>query len=219
MLLVLEKILESPLECKEIKPVNRKGNQSWIFIGKIDAEAEAPKLWPTDVKNWLIGKDWCWERLKTEGGDRGWDGWMASLTQHEFEPAPGVGDRPGGLACCSPWGCKESDTIDWLNWTELRSIQSIFSFVDCAFGVISKKPFSNPGLRILFKINLFFNWRIIALENFLVFCQTSAWISHSYTYIPSYLPPHPIPLDWCRAPIWVSWAIRQIPVGYLFYIW
>ena len=75
--------LESPMDSKEIKPVNPKGNQAWIFIGGIDAEAEAPILWPPDEKNQLIGKDWCWERLKVggEGDDRGWDGQMASLTQ------------------------------------------------------------------------------------------------------------------------------------------
>ena len=81
---VLEKALESPLDCKEIKPVNHKGNQSWIFIGRTDAETEAPILWPSDAKNWLIGKrPCCWERLKAggEGDDRGWDSWMASLTQ------------------------------------------------------------------------------------------------------------------------------------------
>ena len=79
---VLEKILESPLDCKEIKPVNPKGNQPWIFIGRTDAETEAPVLWPPDAKSLLIGKD-PWERLKAggEGDDRGWDGWMASLTQ------------------------------------------------------------------------------------------------------------------------------------------
>ena len=81
---VLEKTLESPLDCKEIQPVNPKGNQSWIFIGRMDAEAETPLLWPPDVKNWLIGKDpksgnnW---RQEEEGNDRGWGGWMASLTQ------------------------------------------------------------------------------------------------------------------------------------------
>ena len=82
--LVLEKTLESPLDCKEIKPVNPKGNQSRIFIGRTDAEAEAPILWPPDAKNWLTGKrPWCWERLKAGGerDERGWDGWMASLTQ------------------------------------------------------------------------------------------------------------------------------------------
>ena len=81
---VLEKSLESHLDSKEIKPVNPKGNQLWIFIARTDAEAEAPILWPPDAKNWLPWRrPWCWERLKAggEGGDRGWDGWMASLTQ------------------------------------------------------------------------------------------------------------------------------------------
>ena len=80
---VLGKILESHLDSKEIKPVHPKGNQSWLFTGRTDAEAEAPELWPSDAKNWLIGKDWCWERLKAggEGDDRGQDVWMASLTQ------------------------------------------------------------------------------------------------------------------------------------------
>ena len=80
---VLENTLESPLDCTKIKSVNPKGNQSWIFIGRTDAEAETPILWPPDVKNWLIGKDWCWERLKAggEGDNRGWDGWMASPTR------------------------------------------------------------------------------------------------------------------------------------------
>ena len=80
---VLEKTLENPLDGKEIKPVSPKGNQSWIFIGRTDAEAETPILWPPDAKNWLTGNDWCWERLKAgrEGDDRGGDGWMASLTQ------------------------------------------------------------------------------------------------------------------------------------------
>ena len=81
--MVLEKTLESPLDSKEIKPVNPKGNQPWIFIGKTEVETEAPILWPPDVKSCLIGKDWRWERLRArgEGGSRGWDGWMASPTQ------------------------------------------------------------------------------------------------------------------------------------------
>ena len=81
---MLEKTLESPLDCKEIQPVNHEESQSWMFIGRTDAEAEAPILWPPDAKNWLIGKrPWCWERLKARGeeDDRGWDGWMASPTQ------------------------------------------------------------------------------------------------------------------------------------------
>ena len=84
----LEKNLGSPLDYKEIQPVHLKGNESWIFIGRTDVEAETPILWPPDGKNWVIWKDpfafpWCWERLQVggEGDDRGWDGWMASLTQ------------------------------------------------------------------------------------------------------------------------------------------
>ena len=118
---VLEKTLGSPLDCKEIQPVHPKGNQSWIFIGRTDVEAEPPILWPPDVKNWLIGKDpdaeksWRWkEKGMTEDEMVGWHHW---LDGHEFEQAPVVGDGQGGLACCSPWGCKELDMTQWLNWT------------------------------------------------------------------------------------------------------
>ena len=110
---VLEKTLESPLDSKEIQPVHPKGNQSWIFIGRTDAEAEAPILWPPNVKNWLTGKrPWCWERLKVwgEGDNREWDGWVASLSQWRL-----VGDGQGSLASCSLWGRKESDTTERLN--------------------------------------------------------------------------------------------------------
>ena len=116
---VLEKTLESPLDCKEIKPVNPKGNQSWIFIGRTDAEAEALILWPPDAKSWLIwkdpdaGKDWRWEKVMTEVKMVGWHHW---LDGHEFEQALGDGDGQGSLACCSPWGRKESDTTEWLNY-------------------------------------------------------------------------------------------------------
>ena len=120
--MVLEKSLQSPLDCKAIKPVNPKGNQSWIFIGRTDAEAEAetPILWPPDVKNWLIwkdpdaGEDWGQEKGTAQDEVVGWhhrhDG-------HEFEQVLGVGDGQGGLASCSPWGCKESDTTEQLYWT------------------------------------------------------------------------------------------------------
>ena len=108
--------------CKDIQPVNPKGNQSWTFIGRIDAEAETPIVWPPDVKNWLIwkdpdaGKDWRWEdKGTTEDEMVRWHDW---LDGHEFEHTPGVGDGQGSLACCSPWGCKESDTTEQLNWTE-----------------------------------------------------------------------------------------------------
>ena len=101
---------ESPLDSKEIKPVNPKGNQSWIFIGRTDAEAEAPILWPPDAKNWLIGKDpdaekdWRQEKGIT---DDEMVGWHHQIDGHEFEQAPGVGDRQGSLARCSSWGRKE----------------------------------------------------------------------------------------------------------------
>ena len=80
---VLEKTLESPLDCKEIQPVHSKGDRSWVFFRRNDAKAETPVLWPPHVKSWLIGKDWCWEGLgaRGEGDARGWDGWMASLTR------------------------------------------------------------------------------------------------------------------------------------------
>ena len=123
---VLEKTLESPLDSKEIKPLNPKGNQSWIFIGRTDARAEAPILWPPDVKNWLIGKDpdggqdWRQEEKgTTEDETVGWHHWDDG---HEFEQAPWVGDEQGILACCSPWGCKELDTTEGLNWTQLSII-------------------------------------------------------------------------------------------------
>ena len=118
----LEETLESPLDSKEIKPINPKGNQSWIFIGRTDAEAETPILWWPDVKNWLLGKDpdsWKnWrqeEKGMTEDEMVGWHHWLKG---HEFEQVPGVGDGKGSLACCSPWGPKESDMTEWLNWAE-----------------------------------------------------------------------------------------------------
>jgi len=120
---VLEKTLESPLDYKDIKPVNPKGNQPWIFIGKTDAEAETPILWPPDAKNWLIGKDpdAGKDLRQAEKGTKEdemvrWHHW---LNGHEFEQAPGVGDGLGNLVCCSPWSHKQSDTTEQLNWTEL----------------------------------------------------------------------------------------------------
>ena len=119
-----EKTLESPLDYKEIKPVNPKGNQSWIFIGSNDAEADTPILWPPDAKNWLIGKDpdagKDWRREEKGITEDEMIGWQHRLDGHEFEQALGVCDGQGSLACCSPWGHKESDTTEWLNWTELN---------------------------------------------------------------------------------------------------
>ena len=120
---VLEKTLESPLDCKKIQAVHPKGDQSWIFTGRTDVEAETPILWPPDVKNWLIGKDpdagkdWRQEEKgMTEDEMVVWHHW---LNGHGFGWTPGVGDGQGGLACCSPWCHKESDMSEQLNWTEL----------------------------------------------------------------------------------------------------
>ena len=118
---VLEKTLESPLDSKEIQPVHLKGNQSWKFIRRTDTEAETPILWPPDAKNWLIGKDsdagkdWRWEEKGTTEDEM--DGWHHELDGHEFEQTLRVGDGQRSLACCSLWGCKESDMTEWLNWT------------------------------------------------------------------------------------------------------
>ena len=122
---VLEKTLESPLDCKEIQPASPKGDQSWVFIGRTDAEAETPILWLPHSKSWVIGKD--------PGAGRDWGQeekgmtedemarWHHRLDGHEFESTPGVGDGQGGLACCDSWGRKELDTTERLNWTELNT--------------------------------------------------------------------------------------------------
>ena len=119
---VLEKTLESPLDWKEIQPVHPKGNQSWIFIGGLMLKLKLQYF--GHLKNWLIwkdpddGKDWRQEEKGTTEDEMvGWHHW---LNGHEFEQALGVGDGQGSLACCSPWDHKDSDTIEWLNWTESK---------------------------------------------------------------------------------------------------
>ena len=119
---VLEKTLESPLDCKEIQPVHSEGDQPWDFFGRNDVKAESPVLWPPHVKSWLIGKDsdagrdWGQEEKgTTENEMAGWHHW---LDGREFEWTLGVGDGQGGLACCDSWDRKESNTTEWLNWTE-----------------------------------------------------------------------------------------------------
>ena len=116
---MLEKTLKSPLDCKEIKPVSPEGNQPWTFFGRTDAEAEAPLLWPPDVKSHLIrkgpeaGKDWRQEEKgATEDEMVGWLHWFNG---HGFEQAPGDGEVQESLACCSPWGHKESDITEQNN--------------------------------------------------------------------------------------------------------
>ena len=122
---VLEKTLENPLDSKEIQPVHPKGNQSWVFFGRTDAEAETPILWPPDAKNWLHWKrPWCWARLKAggEGDYRGWDGWMASPTQWIWVWAKSRRcEGQGSLACCSHHEVTKNQT--WLsNWTTTKCI-------------------------------------------------------------------------------------------------
>ena len=126
------------LDCKEIQQVHPKGDQSWVFIGGTDVEAETPVLWPPHAKSWLIekdpdtGKDWGQEEKgMTEDETVRWHHW---LNGHGFGWTPGVGDGQLGLACCGSWGCKELDMTEWLNWTEVREINhsdSIFLSEDC----------------------------------------------------------------------------------------
>ena len=117
---VLDKTLESPLDCKEIQPVHPKGNQSCIFIGRTEAEAETTILQPHDAKNRLIGKDpdaeKDWRREEKGMTEDEMGGWHHRVYGHEFEQAPGVGDGQGILVCCSSWVGKESDTTEQLNW-------------------------------------------------------------------------------------------------------
>ena len=123
---LLRKTLESPLDCKEIQPVHPKGgDQSWVFIGRTDIEAESPILWPPHEKSWLIGKDpdagrdWREkEKGTTEDEMAGWHHW---LHLHESEWTLGVGDGQGGLACCHSWGRRvRHDWMPELNWTPPR---------------------------------------------------------------------------------------------------
>ena len=126
---VLEKTLESPLDCKGIQPVHSKGDQSWVFFGRNDAKAETPILWPPHAKSWLIGKDpdagrdWGQEEKETTEDE------MVrchhQLDGREFGWTLGVGDGQGGLACYGPWGRKELDTTERLNWTELQPESSL----------------------------------------------------------------------------------------------
>ena len=141
--MLLENTLEGPLNCEEIQPVHPKGNQSWVFIGRTDAEAKTPILWPPDVKNWLIGKDpdagkdWRQEEKgTTEDEIVGWHHWPDG---HEFEQVPGDGEGQWSLVCCSPWVHKQPDMIEGLNNSNKRkskikvhqSVMSVLFFMLC----------------------------------------------------------------------------------------
>ena len=135
--MVLEKTLESPLDCKEIQPVHPKGDQFWVFIGRTDAEAETPILWPPDGKSWLLekdpdaGRDWGQEEKGTTEDEMA--GWHHQLHGHEFGQTLIAGGGQGGLACCDSWGHKESDTTERLNWTELNkfSREVVYAYQQC----------------------------------------------------------------------------------------
>ena len=151
---MLEKTLESPLDCKEIQLVHPKGDRSWVFIGRTDVEAEIPVLWPPDVKSWLIGKDpdagKDWGQEEKGMTEDEMVGWHHRLNGHGFVGTLGFGDRRGGLACCSSWVCKVSDMTDWLNWTELLTIDVVPFFI-CLL-VTSKSSLEN----CLFKSSAYF---------------------------------------------------------------
>ena len=129
-IVVLEKTLKSLLDCKKIHPIHPKGDQSWVFIGRTDAEAEAPIIWLLDVKKWLIWKDpdAGKERLKEKGTTEDqMVRWHHHLHRHEFGQASGVGDGQGSLACCSPWGSKELDTTEIEKW-KWNSLSRVWLF-------------------------------------------------------------------------------------------
>ena len=158
---VLEKTLESPLDCKEIQPVCSEGGQPWDFFGRNDAKVETPILWPPYVKIWLIGKDsdagrdWGQEEKGTTEDEMA--GWHQRLDGREFEWTPGVGDGQGGLACCSSWNRKELDMTEQLNWTEPKPNNKWSSYVTersgtvidmlltrAIYGVPKTPPFISP---------------------------------------------------------------------------
>ena len=125
MVLKVEKVHSwRRLDCREIQPVHCRGDQPWIFIGRTDVEDETPILWPPDAKNWLIwkdpdaGNDWRQEEKGSTEDEM--VGWHHRLNGREFEKILGVSDGQGGLVWCSPWGCKELDTTEWLNWNDWK---------------------------------------------------------------------------------------------------
>ena len=155
---VLEKTLESPLDCKEIQPVHSEGDQPWEVFARNDAKAETPVLWPPHAKGWLIGKDFDAgrdlgqeEKGTTEDEVAGWNHWLYGC---ESEWTPGDGDGQGGLACCNSWGCKESETTEWLNWTELNSSGGWKSKIKRPAGFISLQNSMGDSMPCLFLLSV-----------------------------------------------------------------
>ena len=172
--------LKSSLDCKEIKPVHPKGNKSWIFIGRTDAEAEVPIFWPPYVKNWLFrkdpdaGKDWRQEEKGTTEDEM--VVWHHQLDGHEFERASGVCDGQGSPACYSPWVCKESDMTERLNWTGHIYATSILTLVYFLWLSIS---FRLKSYKVLHDLNPLPLWFYFHLLSPLILFQISAWLSSS----------------------------------------
>ena len=178
---VLEKTLENPLDCKDIKLVNPKGNQPWIFIGRTDAEAVAPILWPPDVKNRLIEKDpdaekdWGQEKKGvTEDEIVGWHHW---LDRHEFEQTPGAGEGQGSLACCYPWGCKDSNMTEQLknnnnrDYQKQKPVQIKVNKVDTTLVRLIKKTFQINKIQDFFKGGTHINVTTRGIQNNKVCCK------------------------------------------------
>ena len=148
--MLLEKTVESPLDCKEIQPVGPKGNQSWTFIGRTDAKADAPVLLVKELTH--LKRPWCWGRVKAEGDNRGWDGWMESPTWMDMSLSKLrelVMDRKA-FVCCSPWGRKELDTTEqlnrtdrWVSITNKLNITNIWTYILHATLVICLSHYRN----------------------------------------------------------------------------
>ena len=141
---VLEKTIKSPLDCKEIQPVHPKGDQSWVFIGRTDVEAETPILWPPDGKNWLLGKDpdagKDWGQEEKGMTEDEMFGWHHRLDGHEFGWTPGVSDGLGGLVCCSPWGGKEPDTTEWTKPNSAYKLNNQGDILDVLLSLFGTSP-------------------------------------------------------------------------------
>ena len=178
---MLEKTLESPLDCKEIQPVHSEEDQPWVFFGRNDAKAETPVLWPPHAKSWLIGKDsdagrdWGQEEKgTTEDEMAGWHHW---LDGRESQWTPKVSDGQGGLACYNSWGCKESDTTERLIWSDLirakkeklRPVYNLrwYSLVVNQVFVLNQKCISEIMLKYTESQNSSFIWCDISVENLL----------------------------------------------------
>ena len=206
--------------CKEIQPVHPKGNQSWIFIARTDAEVEAAILWPPDAKSWLIwkdpdaGKDWRREEKGMTEDEMA--GWHHQLKGHEFEWTTGVGDGQGGLACCRMWGHKESDMTERLNWTELNWTQALTTW--CL--LLSSETWPNKYLTwiTLIKWSLHNTVRS-SLQNMHIFSAAAAKsLSRVWLCATLWIAAHQAPLStgFSRQEYWSGFPI---PSPYLVLLW